>query len=772
MKLIDVWIENFGKISRQHFDFTENCNFHYGENGSGKSTLAAFLKVMFFGFEGERKQMAEQNERRKYMPWQGGAYGGQITFAYAEKRYQIIRIFGTSASKDIFELRDADTNLFSQDFTENIGQEIFGLDRESFVRTVFIAQSKSLVIGSTGSIDAKLGYLAENTEDMGGYEQAISRLTKKLSEWNGRTASTSLQWQKNRITELETEIRQVRAIEEKETKLLADKLQLKAEYQALKQKQIEFSRQREEKLAQIAAEKAKKLAVSFSEEDSRRRDVLSYRFLAGVPEKNEIQEAISLNAQIIKWQKEAEELRLTEEETVRFKQYQKAFSAGVPEEAEIDNVIRIWQNKEEKKQELMNWQTSLEIRKAELEKTQVVKQKKLLFMGLLIMLGVIASFFWRVEAAILVGLVGSAWLALRIWRKDEQKVLLEGKIKELSGLICEEQNKIAGWETDIQNFFADFQMPYKIKDMPMLCYDWKRYVSDYWQLNSKKEIAERSDLTIKLNNALAQQEVFFRTYKIGQQSLPEDAAVVLLALAAEVEEYQNLCQRAEQSQQAEKEWQKFIEGIFPEEKGRRTTVPENDWLLQIEKLQTQMAEQVEKLHIQLMDCDRQLNSLQNQREQLQEIENQLTELQAEYLHHSYQAELLKKTVGFLEQAKISFTEKYRSPLLRGFQKYYQQLTGQMATEFMLNAEMHLTKEEAGQQREISILSTGYQDLVGLCMRMALIDAMYPQEKPFLIFDDPFVHFDQAKTEKAIEFLKAISQEYQVIYFTCHQSRKG
>ena len=61
-------------------------------------------------------------------------------------------------------------------------------------------------------------------------------------------------------------------------------------------------------------------------------------------------------------------------------------------------------------------------------------------------------------------------------------------------------------------------------------------------------------------------------------------------------------------------------------------------------------------------------------------------------------------------------------------------------------------------------------MVNICLRMALVDAMYKEEKPFLVMDDPFVNLDKEKMELAKGFLRAISKEYQVLYFTCHESR--
>ncbi|HOO79294.1 MAG TPA: AAA family ATPase, partial [Lachnospiraceae bacterium] len=65
---------------------------------------------------------------------------------------------------------------------------------------------------------------------------------------------------------------------------------------------------------------------------------------------------------------------------------------------------------------------------------------------------------------------------------------------------------------------------------------------------------------------------------------------------------------------------------------------------------------------------------------------------------------------------------------------------------------------------------GNQDLVAICLRLALIHAMYQNEKPFIIIDDSFVNLDDEKVELAKKFLTTIAQEYQVIYFTCHDSR--
>ena len=89
----------------------------------------------------------------------------------------------------------------------------------------------------------------------------------------------------------------------------------------------------------------------------------------------------------------------------------------------------------------------------------------------------------------------------------------------------------------------------------------------------------------------------------------------------------------------------------------------------------------------------------------------------------------------------------------------------------IQAEEKHKYEILGQLRDGRTMSAGYKDLIGICMRFALVDAMYPGEKPFLILDDPFVNLDDEKLARGRRLLAVLSQDYQVIYFTCHGSRE-
>lgn len=94
-----------------------------------------------------------------------------------------------------------------------------------------------------------------------------------------------------------------------------------------------------------------------------------------------------------------------------------------------------------------------------------------------------------------------------------------------------------------------------------------------------------------------------------------------------------------------------------------------------------------------------------------------------------------------------------------------------ADSYLIDANINVTVEEQGQQRDVRALSAGYRDMTGICLRLALADAMYRGEKPVLIMDDPFTNLDDGKVAASKQLLEAASAEYQILYFTCSRSRQ-
>ena len=107
-------------------------------------------------------------------------------------------------------------------------------------------------------------------------------------------------------------------------------------------------------------------------------------------------------------------------------------------------------------------------------------------------------------------------------------------------------------------------------------------------------------------------------------------------------------------------------------------------------------------------------------------------------------------------------------------RYYRYL-GELNTDgnigrIVLDAELNARKEENGGYHEEDFLSHGEREQISFCTRLALVDAMFTGEQPFLILDDPFIEFDDERFEKAAELMRKAGLQRQILYFTCSRSR--
>ena len=204
MKLIRLHVENFGNLQNFEYSFENGLNVLLQENGWGKSTLAAFIKAMLYGMPASSKQSLDENERKKYMPWQGGAYGGSLEFSTATGKYRIERFFGAKESGDSFTLYDLATNCESRRYTSNVGAELFGIDADGFARTVYLSQHAVIAKGDNNSITAKLSDLLDDVDDIGSFDDAMAALDKRRKYYK-------MTGERGRIADIEREISSLRA---------------------------------------------------------------------------------------------------------------------------------------------------------------------------------------------------------------------------------------------------------------------------------------------------------------------------------------------------------------------------------------------------------------------------------------------------------------------------------------------------------------------------------------------------------------------------------
>lgn len=206
MRLIRCRVENFGKLHHYMIDFDRDLTVIQEANGAGKSTLAAFICAMFYGFPRANKNLTK-DYRHKYLPWQGGRFGGNLEFEFEGKKYRIDRTFGERPNLDTFNLYDAETLQKSTRFSKDIGIELFGLDADSFERSTYMPQQHDQTGFSTVGIQAKLNNLVDDTNDISNFDKAVEALRKKRTTFQAyRGTGGEVYLAKSKISDLQLQI--------------------------------------------------------------------------------------------------------------------------------------------------------------------------------------------------------------------------------------------------------------------------------------------------------------------------------------------------------------------------------------------------------------------------------------------------------------------------------------------------------------------------------------------------------------------------------------
>jgi len=167
-----------------------------------------------------------------------------------------------------------------------------------------------------------------------------------------------------------------------------------------------------------------------------------------------------------------------------------------------------------------------------------------------------------------------------------------------------------------------------------------------------------------------------------------------------------------------------------------------------------------------------INNFEVQADSLNDYEEEKSELLEKLAFYEKDRETLLLTLDYLKKADETLKLKYKNPVAKSLNKYLAYIDSSKNKEVDVDVNLNIAVNENGVGRESAYYSQGYKNLYDICKRFALCDAIYTKEKPFMILDDPFFNLDDEKINKAIELIKQLSNDYQIIYLVCHESRRA
>ena len=662
-------IAQFGKWKDADFSFSPGKNSFLWDNGYGKTSFIYFFKLMFYGVSGDRKQDLEENERKHYMPFQGASFGGRIIFRIGEKRYRLERSFGLKKSEDSFRLFDEDSGKESKDYSENIGEELFALDAESFQRVCMISH-EDLHFSMNSRMHAKLGNVAEDQEDMKKFQQVQTILKDGINALSPNRRTGNIFKLKMQEEELSSGLYGKEALEN----------------------------------AVLSIEKE---VLSLTEKEARRKE-------EGKALEAELSQRISEKDSLGKWMSYAQKKEEWEKAEYRYENalkwyYQDRFSE-IPEEKKA----LLW------KEEMQSLQEQIHSIKKEIEKVSEAGGEN----NGVENIGVEAGKEGGIVLLVLAGL-GLLFVLLFFGKLFGMPLGLPSALFLLLGILSLSLCFFLWWSGEQKKR------------------TWK-------EKQEEEEARQRKQQAIRFASL---EELLSRFHKLeDMQDLEMEAAGRKEAFLRFVEE-----EGGEQAfsllEEKQKEWE---EGPSLEESRRKLEAFRKEEEERREEIRKKRAEREAKV--------RDLEFLEEQERLLEQKKEEREALEKRY-------NLLQKTKAYLEMAKERFALQYKEPILEAFQKYFQSICTE-PLQFQMSEDLELSFVDRGLSREQGYLSEGLQDLCRFCQKLAIFDAMFREEKAFLLLDDPFSHLDEKNGARARALLEELAKSRQIFYFTCSEERKS
>lgn len=844
MKLLKCHIVGFGNWKNQTIDFKDGLTSVCEKNGFGKSSLASFIRAMFYGLERVTKA---NNERKRALPFDGSPCGGSLDFEWQGNQYSIERSFIGKTPKDD-TLICYKNGIETKELGEIPGNVVFGLDLDSFNRTIFISPT-DLEISSSETLNAKMSHFVEGSSDgcdFSSVKESLEELKKKYKPQKNAETKGLLALEANKINDLEMQ----------ETNLSNMKAAMPAKYEKLQEldKNISINQEKTKKAVSHNAlikswenydrekekidEKEKEIQqlkdkyplgmISLAEETSMKGlleqykldgntyanlklsiaekneyDNLKLRFEEDVPTPsflNELQELVLAHSN----EKSKEPLKLSLEESSLIRLFD---GRKVNLESLEKRMVTYRSLKKEYDKEPDQISVPIEQKKISL-KTPLILGLSLfiLFSIVAILLGVFIhpgcySLFALSVVSLLIPVVyyfnekkkrttmPTSENQPNLRKKEMGENLTELKINlsstfksfavnenELEGSFAlfkakydsylktlqhekdlnktNEQNRLSclAKEKTLQEYFSHYH--YKGNDyanlLMSLSSDAKKYLS---YVQKEKQIEEqRKELENKIHEEGEKIKELAQKYNMGDPNsylnqLPID-------------------RNALQNKENELRKQKEDLALF-KEKEHLTERPSSLEGIDLNTLSKELEKAIndrQTLSSQIEEDERNISSLEDEVSSLSEEKDNLAKLKKDY-------EIVSKTLKALTDAEESLKRRYISPVENQFKKYSQSLENALGEEIEMDTDFNVSFIRDGKRSGAEYLSSGEMTLCALAYRLAITDNIFEgKEKPFLILDDIFTDLDETHIHMAKKFMESLSQNEQILYFTCHSSR--
>ncbi|MDI6689893.1 MAG: AAA family ATPase [Actinomycetota bacterium] len=156
-------------------------------------------------------------------------------------------------------------------------------------------------------------------------------------------------------------------------------------------------------------------------------------------------------------------------------------------------------------------------------------------------------------------------------------------------------------------------------------------------------------------------------------------------------------------------------------------------------------------------------------EDLAAIDEKLADLQQRLEFYQRRRRVYELVLKSIDEARESTLRSATKVLEEEVSRYINIITNGKYNRVKVNQEnleFFVYSEEKKDYVKAGELSRATIDQIYLSARLGLVKLISKGKKPPLLFDDPFITFDDERLRNTMELVKEIAKEYQIILFTC------
>lgn len=718
----------FGKFSNTTIDLTNGINIIEGNNEAGKSTIATFVRFMLFGMPSARVSKSNPiPERDRYIPWGNDNASGSMELVWNGKRILIEREYRKGSNKKAV-VRSKDTGVILDEFIgAEPGEIMLNMKADTFDKTAFIRQNE-IELTESEELETKLRNLVSGGEEDISFINTQKTIDNYIKKLEGSRSGLINDIDK-RLAVLKEELRE--ATNTYDSWIIA-------------QKQYLETVKNEEQLA-------KQLEKIGSEYEGVRANVATQKLntinecIAGIKEFENSLKAITEqlnvnghipNAEYInKIKKLSNDYQLAKERYFLCKEDVKIAQKNYDEKKLLENEYNNIDNIEEKVRNASNKPKS-----------------NFLFAAIFSLVAMVISLFVyliskadiAIVFSIVSGLLGALFLITHFTSKKKTNA-----------------DKIA-----LQYGYTNAQKVFLASE------DYNRLKAEIEiNLKSLNKVKERED-QLKVDSEKIQNELASLCALRGLKDATVSAAEILC------NEIESLINRKNgilgQIDSLNAKLSGLTQGTNLEELIKLSKLSNNTVLAEtndIEQKLSTLRNDYSQAKVNTIKALNFANSFFANTKTPNIIQTEMNELSQKKKTLRFNKSALELANSLLGEAFSDLQKVFAPQLNKEAEQIFSSMTGNNNRRMLINTKNEVYISDNGITRELCYYSTGTKDAAYLSVRLAVAKLIFGNEKPVIIFDDTFAHFDLERLKLAMNSVSEIGKDFQIILLTCRDNEQ-